>query len=66
MFHEGDIQSGIALALKESRYVICLVRGTSDAELLTLASLLTRYAADDAEASSTWEHQYLADEEVLS
>ena len=27
MFYDGDLKSGIALALKDSKYVACFVRG---------------------------------------
>ncbi|KKZ64547.1 hypothetical protein EMCG_01426 [[Emmonsia] crescens] len=45
MFYEGDLQSGIALAVSEAKRVICFVR-------------------DDTDESSTWENEYLADEEI--
>jgi hypothetical protein len=28
MFYEGDLQSGIALAVREAKHVICLVQGS--------------------------------------
>ncbi|ODH13753.1 hypothetical protein ACO22_06929 [Paracoccidioides brasiliensis] len=47
MFYEGDLQSGIALAVSEAKHVICLVK-------------------DEADESSKWENEYLADEEISS
>lgn len=29
MFYEGDLQSGITLAVREAKSVICFVRGSS-------------------------------------
>lgn len=29
MFYEGDLQSGITLAVSEAKHVICFVRGLS-------------------------------------
>lgn len=67
MYHDGNIQSGITLALRESKHVVCLVRGAFYyRDQSHMARLLTRYPVDDGEGSSTWEEQYLADEEVLS
>jgi hypothetical protein len=40
MFHEGDLQSGIALAVRELKLVICFVRG-SFAGINTLLPELT-------------------------
>ncbi|KAL2037913.1 hypothetical protein N7G274_009388 [Stereocaulon virgatum] len=47
MFFEGDLQSGIALALRDSKYVACFVKS-------------------DDEQSSTWENEYLKDEQINS
>lgn len=38
MFHEGDLQTGIALAIQESKSVICFVTGAR--HLNTAAVLL--------------------------
>ena len=33
MFYDGDLQSGIALALKESKLVVCFVKGPPAAKV---------------------------------
>ena len=42
MFFEGDLQSGIALALSESKSVACFVKGVSHHTLLESSHRLTR------------------------
>ncbi|KAK2758053.1 hypothetical protein FQN54_004459 [Arachnomyces sp. PD_36] len=42
MFHDGDLQSGISLALRESKYVVLLVRDDSD-----VSSAWEQYFADE-------------------
>jgi len=56
MFHQGDLQSGISLAIQEQKLVACFVRKGS----LTLSVNLymtDRYADDDKE-STTWENDW--------
>ena len=42
MFFEGDLQSGIALALSESKSVACFIKGASHHTLLECGHRLTR------------------------
>lgn len=65
MFHEGDLQSGIALALQESKRVICFVSGRDPrSRRVMYANADNAPDLDDEEESKTWENEYLADEEV--
>lgn len=38
MFYQGDLQSGIATAMREAKPVICFVRGMSLIRVLALQS----------------------------
>jgi len=69
MFYVGDLQSGIALALAESKLVACFVRS----ELLQRSSTFSKADGsplsinqDESEESSLWENRFLVDDEVRS
>jgi hypothetical protein len=69
MFYEGDLQSGIALALAESKLVACFVRS----EFLQCSSIVSMadgsqlsIKQDESEESSLWENRFLVDDEVRS
>ncbi len=65
MFYEGDLRSGIASALEQSKSVACFVAGQTE----TLSACPTPpddfllVLGEDAE-SVTWENEYLHDPEV--
>lgn len=60
MFHQGDLQSGISLAIQEQKLVACFVR---QGKLLALNSMaLADTIADDDHWSKTWEEQWLTDQ----
>lgn len=61
MFHEGSLQSGIALAIQEQKLVACFVRGKSgfafairNVEIANTVCWL-----DDGATSKTWEDEWL-------
>jgi hypothetical protein len=62
MFYQGDLQSGIALAMQSQKHVVCLVCGQCDAFICTTNARLT-FGSDDGDISSSWE-ETLADEIV--
>lgn len=45
MFHEGDLQSGIALAVQEGKAVVCFVRGKFT-RLLSGPTVLNTFGED--------------------
>ena len=67
MFFDGDLQSGIALALQESKCVTCFVRGLSldiwlqKGDMADLVPLL-----DTGAQSKLWEDEFFHDDEVGS
>jgi hypothetical protein len=62
MFHEGDLQSGIASAVQQSKAVFCFIHGSS--EIAQPALTLTDPSADEEENSKAWESTILKDEHV--
>jgi hypothetical protein len=62
MFHEGDLQSGIASAVQQSKALFCFIHGPS--EISQPASTLTDPSADEEENSKAWESTILKDEHV--
>jgi hypothetical protein len=72
MFHQGDLQSGIALAVKDTKSVVCFVRGMSSTSLSFPASisfcmwiiLIPLRYADDTDESTLWENEYFDDEVI--
>lgn len=65
MFFEEDLQSGIALALSESKCVACFIKGGS---LLTPFEFGYRLSGegDDDVQSSLWEDDFLKDEQITT
>lgn len=64
-FFTGNLQDGIALAVREAKAVVCFVRGQTFSHLQSTATYLTIICAiDDTQTSSTWEGEYLKDENV--
>jgi len=61
MFHKGDLQSGIASALQQSKAVLCFIHG-----LFESAPSVSKADAcsDDGEDSQTWEKTILNDEQA--
>jgi hypothetical protein len=79
MFYQGDLQSGIAKALQESKLVACFVTGTVvtfnlyyprfpntslDLYYLSLRDPLLTLWPDDGEESRMWENDFLEDPSV--
>ena len=62
MFHDGDLQSGIALAVQQSKAVLCFVQGVSVIPSLT-CQMINNYTDDEAN-SQRWERIVLDDERV--
>jgi hypothetical protein len=65
LFYQGSLQEGIAAAVRDTKAVICFVRGQYYLPALT-DMLLTRGLkyTDDEELSTTWEETYFGDDEV--
>lgn len=63
MFYEGDLRSGITLAIQESKLVACFVRG--DPATCNFLCFVLTHIADDGPESATWEDDFLADPEVI-
>lgn len=61
MFFDGDLQTGVALALEQSRVVVCFVTGLSLTRW-TWRQLTVSQGANDL--SRLWENEYLQDKEV--
>lgn len=61
MFHHGDLQSGIALAVEQSKAVLCFVHGIPSVLPRANDSKLT--SSDDSDTSKQWE-DVLEDEPV--
>ena len=59
MFHAGDLQSGIALAVQSQKAVLCFIYGKPSSSLENACIDVT----DDAETSNAWEG-VLSDEEI--
>lgn len=57
MFHEGSLQSGIALAIQESKLVACFVRGETISASGCGAELIPW--SDEGAASKQWEEEWL-------
>ena len=68
MFHEGDLQSGIAKAVADSKAVLCFVHGMSSHRLPWFPwrkwTDMTDYDLDGSELSQLWEDEYLQVPEV--
>ena len=64
MFHTGDLQSGIALAVRDSKSVICFVRGKHPKQNGLFAAEYS--ITDDSPTSQQWERDFLNDEEVIT
>lgn len=66
MFYEGDLQSGIGLAMQEAKLVGCFVTGRDD--YMPHHVLVYRtddcVASDDGEESQLWENEFLQDGSV--
>jgi hypothetical protein len=62
MFHEGDLQSGIATALQQSKAVFCFIYGVFNQ---SLTATVTDIYKDDAVNSQAWEHTISTDEQVF-
>jgi hypothetical protein len=61
MFHEGDLQSGIASALQQSKAVLCFVHGSFQPfPPVSKADA----SPDDREDSQTWEKTILNNEQA--
>ena len=65
MFHSGDLQSGIAQALTESKLVACFVRGKLFLLDERIAGNNLR-VSDDSNESALWENDFLRDQDVYS
>lgn len=61
MFHEGDLQSGIALAVKQSKAVFCFVHGMPHTPPWTF---YTDHCSDDQTNSQTWERTISQNEQA--
>lgn len=62
MFHNGDLQSGIALALSHTKLLACFVAGLRASTCLLWRGWLIRaLKSDDTQESSLWEQDYLQD-----
>ena len=61
MFYKGDVQSGIAKAVQESKFVACFVTGIYTPSTRVL--WLTR-CPDDGKESRIWENEFLQEEAV--
>jgi len=57
MFHEGSLQSGIALAIKESKLVACFVRG--ETLVSSGCGACTDNWLDESATSKQWEEEWL-------
>lgn len=57
MFHEGTLQSGIALAIQQQKLVACFVRGKCGWRV-GIGGRLTSWP-DDGATSKTWEDEWL-------
>lgn len=67
MFHDGDLQSGIALALSQSKLLACFVTGPhASIYLLWHGWLMRMVKPDGAQESSLWEEDYLQDDTVYA
>lgn len=64
MFHQGDLQSGIALAIQQSKSVACFVRGTRSTPSCVDESTHSNRTLDDDRESSEWENEWLQEEQV--
>lgn len=66
LFYSGTLQEGIALAVNETKAVVCFARGWLylPASRHLISAWLNCYA-DDTELSSTWEEDYFAESEVI-
>jgi UBX domain len=67
MFHQGDIRSGISLAVQQSKAVICFVYGAFEMPYPTYYSyVITDACSGDDENSQAWENTIVMDEQVCS
>ncbi|KAJ5692179.1 hypothetical protein N7462_001602 [Penicillium macrosclerotiorum] len=64
MFFQGTLQDGIALAVRETKAVVCFVRGQYLPASHDPSSSDRASCADDATLSSTWEEEYFLDDEL--
>jgi hypothetical protein len=62
MFHDGDLQSGIALAVESQRAVLCFIYGMPP---LVIHDPTHLPVADDTKASSDWE-QIISDDQICT
>ena len=65
MFHKGDLQSGIAQALADSKLIACFVSGGFRIIHSFRRASTNLYLLDDAEQSILWEDEFLQDQEVI-
>jgi hypothetical protein len=63
MFHQGDLQSGIASAMQQSKAVLCFVHGLLN---LRWSASKTDACSDDTTNSQAWENTILNDEQACS
>lgn len=67
MFYDGDLQSGIAHALSQSKLLACFVTGSrAPMFLLWHRWLMSTVKLDDAQESLLWEEDYLQDDAVYT
>jgi hypothetical protein len=59
MFHQGDLQSGVAAALQTSKAVVCFITGSCSSMRRLLLTL-----ADESELCNTWENEWLSQDKV--
>jgi len=64
MFYEGDLQSGIAKAVQESKLVVCFVTGNVARVHGWICTCEANICADDGEESLIWENDFLQDDIV--
>lgn len=57
MFHEGTLQSGIALAIQQQKLVACFVRG--DCDILSECGDGVDRCVDESATSRQWEEEWL-------
>lgn len=55
MFHEGDLQSGIGLAVQQAKAVLCFVHGEIMLLGFSLIHRLTESRPDESDTSNQWE-----------
>lgn len=64
MFYDGDLQSGIAKAVQESKLVLCFVTGTYLPNDNMHSIRFADTNSDENEESQLWENEFLQQEEV--